>query len=271
MMPEKKLKEASNVRVFLWAVLPAITAWAFIPLTFVLPYVDSTRAPYFDLTQTFSQLTYWITQSGGKYGAAVVAVAMLIQLVIFCDSTYRQKMRPGAIVVLIAAICAGGGAALNEDIVKTRLKIPRPNIVWLAGDDGAGPLGMTAEEFYASGDKATRSMLLSNVLNARPRPLLLSPSIEAHWVEETGFSLPSGHAFAAMFFATFFLMLAATYVSFNRLWLFYTLLPWALAVCYSRPILRVHTPMDITIGGLQGLLLGLLAWAVARLLLRKFS
>jgi phosphatidylglycerophosphatase B len=271
MMPEKKHEEVSNVRVFLLAVMPATVTWALIPLSFVVPALDSTQAPYFDLTRAFSQLSYWVTQSGGKYGVAVVAVAVLIRLVTYCDSTYRQKMRLSVIFVLIAAICAGGGAALNEDIVKTRWKIPRPNIVWLAGDDGAGPLGMTAEEFYASGDKNTRSLVLSNVLNARPQPVPLSTSIEAHWIEETGYSFPSGHAFAAMFFATFFLMLAATYVSSSRLWLFYALLPWALAVCYSRSVLRVHTPMDITIGGLQGLLLGLLSWAVARLLLRKFG
>lgn len=246
-------------------------AWTLIPLTFLLPYVDPTRAPYFDLTQVISQLSYWFTQSGGKYGAPLVAVVVLIRLVSCCDITTKQKMKLSVIVVLIAAICAGGGAALNEDVLKTRLKIPRPNIVWLAGGDGAGPLGMTAEEFYANGDKKTRSLVLSNVLNSRPSPVSLSRSIEAHWIEETGFSLPSGHAFAAMFFATFFLMLAATYLSFQKLWLFYALLPWALAVCYSRPILRVHTPMDITIGGLQGLLLGLLAWLVTRLLLRKFS
>ena len=271
MTPEKQYQEASNARVFLWAVMPAITIWAFIPLSFLLPYVDSTQEPYFDLTHTFSQLSYWITQSGGKYGAPLIAVAVLLGLITHCDGTYQHKVRLSVVVVLIAAIFAGGGAALNEHIVKTGLKVPRPNIVQLAGYDGSGPLGMSAEQFYASGDKKTRSQLLSKVLNTPPRPVLLSPSIEAHWVEETGFSLPSGHAFAAIFVATFFLMLAATYLSLRRLWLFYALLPWALAVCYSRSILRVHTPMDISIGGLQGLVLGLLAWAVSRMLIRKFN
>jgi membrane-associated phospholipid phosphatase len=35
--------------------------------------------------------------------------------------------------------------------------------------------------------------------------------------------------------------------------------------------LRVHTPVDITIGGLQGLVLGLMAWAIARMLIRRFA
>ena len=238
---------------------------------FILPWIDSSRAPYFDLTTTFSQVSYWVTQAGGKYGAPLVAAAMLFTLITRCDGTYQHKLRLSVVVVLIAAICAGGGAVLNEDIVKTHLKVSRPNIVWLAGHDGAGPLGMTAEQFYASGDKSMRSQLLSSILNARPQPVPLSPSIAAHWIEETGYSFPSGHAFAAMFFATFLLLLAATYVRPGGLWLFYPLLPWALAVSYSRSILRVHTPMDITIGGLQGLVLALMAWGIARLLLRNSS
>ena len=74
-----------------------------------------------------------------------------------------------------------------------------------------------------------------------------------------------------MFVATFFLMTAATYLTTKRLWMFYALLPWALAVCYSRPILRVHTPIDITVGGLQGLVVGLVAWVIARTLIRRFA
>ena len=84
------------------------------------------------------------------------------------------------------------------------------------------------------------------------------------WIEETGYSFPSGHSFSAMFFATFFLAMGVSHISTKRLRLFYLLLPWALAVCYSRPILRVHTPTDITVGGLEGLVLGFLAFLFVR-------
>ena len=146
-----------------------------------------------------------------------------------------------------------------------------PNIIWMAGESGSGPLGMTPEDFYESGDKEARREPLATALNRVPRPFPLSSSIEAHWIEETGYSFPSGHAFSAMFLATFFLAIGATYLATKRLWIFYALLPWALAVCYSRSILRVHTPTDITVGGLLGLAVALLAWAVARTLVRRFA
>ena len=132
--------------------------------------------------------------------------------------------------------------------------------------DRNDPGGLLCERRQGSSPQAAGKSLRSV-----PEPVAPSSSIEAHWIEETGYSVPSGHSFSAMFFATFFLTMAATYLTTKRLWMFYALLPWALAVCYSRPILRVHTPTDITLGGLQGLALGLVAWAIARTLIRRFA
>jgi hypothetical protein len=58
MMSNSARHEASIEQVLLRAAVPAIVTWSIIPLTFMLPTVDSTRSPYFDLTQTFSQLAY---------------------------------------------------------------------------------------------------------------------------------------------------------------------------------------------------------------------
>ncbi len=106
--------------------------------------------------------------------------------------------------MLTAAIFAGGMAAINEHVVKEQLQVPRPNIVWLAGENGSGPLGTAAKEFYEAGDKEARRKPLAKVLSQQLMPVPLSPSIEAHWIEETGYSFPSGYSFSAMFFATFF-------------------------------------------------------------------
>ena len=91
-----------------------------------------------------------------------------------------------------------GGAAINKHIVKEQLKIPRPNIIWLEGGNGAGPLRMIPESFYASGKKEARRKHLAKALSRIPRPTLLSSSIEARWIDETGYSFPFGHAFSVM-------------------------------------------------------------------------
>lgn len=263
--------ETSSLHVILRAGVPTIVTWLLINLSFILPLLNSTKPPYFNLVQTIPEIAYWLSQSGGKLGAPIIGILMLTLLVTRKGINNNKRWKEAGIVLLIATIFAGGGAAFNENFIKTKLKIPRPNIIWLAGENGSGPLEMTPAQFYNSGDKETRSKILMKTLRQEPVPVLLSKSIEAHWIEETGYSFPSGHSYSAMFFAAFFLALSASYLRTKRMWLFYALLPWALAVCYSRTILRVHTPVDITVGGLQGLVLGIIAWAIARKLIRKFA
>ena len=260
-MPHREPHKSTIKQVFLRAGVLAIITWLLIPLTFLIPLIDSTKAPYFDLTQPFSQFAYWISHSGGKLGVPFIALVMLILLNTRSGISFARRWKEAGIIILIIAICAGGGAFFNEHFIKAQLKVPRPNIIWLAKENGSGSLGMTAKEFYATGNKEARRVPLEKALSKNPVPL--SPAIKAHWIEETGYAFPSGHSFSAMFFATFFLMIAVTYLTTKRLCLFYLLLPWALAVCYSRLILRVHTPADITIGSLQGLAIGFLAWAIA--------
>ena len=173
-----------------------------------------------------------------------------------------ERIKEAILIVLTCGLLAGGGSIINEHLIKAELQVPRPNIIWLAGEGGQGPLGMSTEAFYAVGNKEARSAVLAEVLTHKPYSVQLTPLIKAHWIDETGYSFPSGHSFSAMFFATFLLMLGATLLSTKRLWLMYLLLPWALAVCYSRPLLGVHTPTDVLLGGLQGVVVGSLGWLV---------
>lgn len=274
-MLEPDINERSILSLFKWVIIPLVIAWAFLLLSFIIPVLDSTRAPFLVLNSLLSDVAYWLSQSGGKSGAPVVGLLMLGVLVSREGIDIKRKWTEACLVVLVTSLLAGGGAAVNEHIIKAELKIPRPNILWLAdsraaGESGSSPLGMSAQQFYNTGDKEARRVPLQAVLDQQPAVILLSPVIKAHWVEETGYSFPSGHAFSAMFFATFFLLLAASYLSGKRFLLFYLLLPWAIGVSYSRTILRLHTPADITLGGLQGLLVGICAWLLVRTLIRRF-
>ena len=215
-------------------------------------------------------LVYWVSESG-KYGAPVVVLMALAVLVSRQEIDSSRRTKEFIIVALTASALAGGGALANEYFIKTGLQVPRPNIVWLAGENGSGPLGMTAEAFYSVGNSEARSASLAEVLQQDSNPVLLTSTIEAHWIDETGFSFPSGHSFSAMFIATFLLMIGASCLTTKRFWLLYLLLPWALAVCYSRPVLGVHTPTDVLIGGMQGIVVGILAWKISLQLMGRIS
>jgi len=250
---------------------PILMAYAFIPLTFLVPILDSTRESVFDLNTWFALLVYGITETGGTTGASIVGVLMLGVLVTRGGVSGRRRLIEAGVIACFVIILVGGGAAINEYVIKPMFEIPRPNIVYLAGADGSGPLGMPVSEFYALGKEERRKHLRA-VLAAEPPPVPLHRLIREHWIESTGYSLPSGHAFSAMFFATFFLAMGLSWLSMPRLLFPYLLLPWAVCVCYSRLILRVHTATDISVGGLVGLLLGALAFVlVTAAIMRRTS
>lgn len=252
--------------------MPILVVWLLVSLTYFCPLIDSTRAPYPDLSAGFSQLQFWLAESGGPTGATLLALICLLVLVTRGGITHRRRSVEALSIAAIVGAVAGGGAALNEHVIKNRFAVPRPNIEWLATANAGETLQMSAVEFYALGSKEDRREYLTTVLDDQHVPLGLSEKVVDHWLTETGYSFPSGHAFSALFFLTFFLTTAVWLLRSRRVSFFYLLLPWALAVCYSRPILRVHTPTDIAVGGLQGLILGLLAfWMLSHLLGRWFG
>ncbi|MDZ7288466.1 MAG: phosphatase PAP2 family protein [candidate division KSB1 bacterium] len=254
----------SDIRLILRRLaFPILATYIFLPLIYLVPVLDSTREPYFDLNARHALWAYGITETGGTIGAPIVGMLLLGLLVTRAGVSKKRRLIDAALIFGFAVILAGGGAALNEYVTKPFFKVPRPNLVYLAGTDGSGPLGMPVREFYAF-DTETRRQHLSAVLEGTPPAVRLHPLIRAHWVESTGYSFPSGHAISAMFFATFFLAIGLSRLSRPRRRLLYLLLPWAVCVCYSRAILRVHTPMDIAVGGLEGLVLGVLAFVLTQ-------
>ena len=111
------------------------------------PIVDSTRGPYFDQTSPLATVSYWVAESGGKYGAPIVGAMMLFLFITRPRIAARQRVLELALLSFVVVALAGGGAALNEHVVKPIFKVPRPNIVYLASEDGAEALGMSAAQF----------------------------------------------------------------------------------------------------------------------------
>ncbi len=244
--------------------LSIVITYLFLPLTFLIPLAAPARESHFDLNSWFALLAYAFTETGGTAGASVIGTLLLLLLVTRAGVPGRRRRLEAGVIFSVVAILAGGGAAFNEYVIKPTFKMPRPHIRYLAGNEGSGPLGMTVNEFYALEDRETRRERLRTVLEADPPPVRLPRLIREHWIEVTGYSFPSGHSLSAMFFATFFMAMGLTYLSMPRRLFCYLLLPWAVCVCYSRFILGVHTPTDISVGGLEGLLLGALAFVLVK-------
>lgn len=245
------------------------------PLTiFMFFNWDAANTPYFSLDSWFALCAYVITETGGTKGAPFVGIVMLGLLVSRAGISRKQRLTEALVIFVFLLLFNGGGSALNEFVIKAVFKSPRPHIVYLAGDNGSGPLQMPADEFYALA-KEERQRLLRTVLEAEPPPLRLHRLIKEHWIATIGYSFPSGHAFASMFFASFFLATGMTLASTPRRICFFLLLPWAVCVAFSRVVLWVHSPRDVVAGSFIGMLIGMLAFGLMYVslgnLLRRIS
>ncbi len=222
-----------------------VLTWAGVLGAFMLPQVRGDGV--------LAEVAYWVSFSGKE--ALVLVAALGTGLVIsgakLCER--RSTLIWGLVGMLAAAFVVGGGALFNEVALKRTLAVPRPFVKRLAAE---GHLGMSAQEFYALGDKEARREHLRQVLTPAVTPDL-SERLRAHWVVETGYSFPSGHSYAATSCAALYLAwgLFLGVAGWRRvaLGLF---LPWGLAVCYSRPMLGVHSPLDVTVGCALGFLFG---------------
>jgi len=212
-------------------------------------------------------IAYWIAESGDTYGLPLLALGLLLLLVGRPGLQMQRRGRETVLLLAVAGLHLGGGAYLNEFGVKPWFGIARPNIQEMAQ---SGVLRIAALDFYALGEKTQRTAHLERILAAEG---FAGPPMDArvrqHWTHMTGYSFPSGHSFSSLLATTFFLAMGVTFLPRRRLWPFYAMVPWALAVCYSRLILQVHSPLDICVGALQGMLVGLAAYLLARALLES--
>jgi phosphatidylglycerophosphatase B len=247
------------------SVLLALMLLSLFPL-FFFPVFDGSTVPFFALDGPLATLAWWLSLSGSKYGLPIVIAALLVLFATRPGGRLASRVREILTLALALGVLVGGSAWLNEHVVKPAVAAPRPDIVLLAGD---GILGMTPAAFYRLGDKAARSQYLDQVLTAAPVSQDLSPAVRDHWIKETGYSFPSGHSLSSMLVATAFVGLALLLLPPSRRRWVSVLIPWALAVCYSRAILRVHSPFDIVTGAVIGMLLGVVTFLLMRWVLTQ--
>jgi len=242
-------------------------AYALLFLTF-LDGLDPGADPWIALTGTFALIAWVFAESGQTLGITTMAAVLLVVLVTRDGPTRKRRLLETAVMIVISLLLLYGGKLLNDHVVKPAIDVYRPNIVQLAELD---LLGMDAESFYEMPEQV-RSDHLDDIKTADGfGDIEMRPEVRDHWVKETAFSRPSGHSLASFTFATLYLSVAMASLTRRRRWPFIALVPWAVGVCYSRAILRVHWPTDIVLGALAGVVVGGTGFLLAQFLLDRLD
>lgn len=230
--------------------------FAWVLLSFVLPNIA--------LDSPMADLAVRVSDSGSWGQLPFFCTAVLLLVISRPGLSKRRRVVEGVALSLAMLVVIPGHALINERVTKPAFALPRPNIVALTEAHALGPGIHDAADFYAIGDKAARSEFLGKRLAKLDEPAL-SQRVHEHWLDETGYSFPSGHATAAMTFASLFVAIGFLWLSGWRQRITNTLLPiWAVCVVYSRPLLEVHTAIDVSSGALTGFALGLGAFVFVR-------
>jgi len=198
-----------------------------------------------------------MSNTGGTIGVPIITLLFCF-VVGFQFKGWRKKSISISISLILFSITLGGFARLNEHFIKEKLRVPRPNILFL---ETTYQFNKTA--FYQYKTKTERSHYLKHFLsdkhtityNNKP----ISSTVIHHWLNETGYSFPSGHSFNAFLMATLMgYILLFIYTDYRRKRFYILPFIWAISVAFSRPILGVHSATDISMGAFMGCCVGLI-------------
>ena len=200
-------------------------------------------------------LAFILTSSGGPAG-----FFGLVLITGFCytlqETSLKSKVRVFIISIISLVIFFGVLAFINEKVTKPILKSQRPSHVFMLNQTGH----ITTIDSLYQLSKKEREIYFAELIKNNPHSFTkIDEDVQKHWVEEAGFSFPSGHTFNAFLFA----MIIAYAIYYNRTWpklqkLFFVPFIWALAVGISRVAMGAHTAFDVSVGSALGVVTGAL-------------
>jgi len=198
-------------------------------------------------------VAYWVTSSGGTTGFFIL---LIVTGLFYASSAaaFKQKALVFVKSVLVLALFFGVLALINERYTKPILKSQRPSHVYMLQQTGFAPV---IDSLYQL-DKNARKEFFAALVKSHPKEFRqIDPEIQEHWVEEAGYSFPSGHTFNAFLFA----MILSYAILFNRSFpggrkFFFVPFLWALLVGVSRVAMGAHTAFDVCAGATLGILIG---------------
>lgn len=200
---------------------------------------------------------YWITQSGGWIGSFIIVLVISVSFA-FIPLHPRGKIVMFIRTLLSLAVVLGGFAKLNEAYIKSTFAVARPSHQFILRESQSRA---SLDSIYLL-VVPERRLFFKSVIGRDSLPFkAIDRRIIDHWIDEAGYSMPSGHTFNAFLLAS---MLSFSLFELNQrrvTAVLFVPMIWAVLVGLSRVVLGVHTPLDVTLGGALGLVIshGLLA------------
>ena len=198
------------------------------------------------------QAVYWLTESAGKYGTLLITVgAAYLYTIRLTSKTEKTKVFFRSLLSLLVFLSVF--AYINEHGTKKIMKFLRPSHLYVA-EHAAEKI--RPDSLFALSKEERRSYLQYTIDKNQTSFNDIDAKVLAHWVEESGFSFPSGHSFNAFLLAC--VLAFSIYSNEKHRKLFFFPFAWALFVCISRVAIGAHSALDVSVGAALGMSIALL-------------
>lgn len=199
----------------------------------------------------WSSAAYWATVSAGKTGTLIIVVITSL-LYAISQSTVKEKVKIFVQSFLVLGGLLTAFAFLNEHLLKPIAKFSRPSHSYMISQTNSS---MNLDSLYALDEQERESYFQGLISGDTIGLKAIDQRILNHWVEESGYSFPSGHSFNAYLLGCI-LAFSIYYERHRKLWLLAILpLSWAFLVALSRVAVGAHTAVDVSVGAGMGLLI----------------
>jgi phosphatidylglycerophosphatase B len=220
-------------------------------VVWVIPIAFTACSPH----SWWCKIAYGFTTSGGPIG-----FLLLLLFTCLCYTLSAEGIREKSLVFVKALTSLlfffGVLAWVNEHLTKPVLKLQRPSHVYMLTHTGQ----LKSIDSLYDKSKNERKLFFEKLLAEHQQNFEnIDARVQSHWIEEAGFSFPSGHTFNAFLFS----MIIAYAIYFNRSkvsWrkLYITPFIWATLVGISRVAMGAHSALDVSVGALLGIFIGAL-------------
>jgi phosphatidylglycerophosphatase B len=143
-------------------------------------------------------------------------------------------------------------AYLNEHLIKTTVRIARPSHNFMVKNT---KFNSKLDSIYSLTDNDKRVFFKNMISSDTITFKAIDQRILDHWIEEMGYSFPSGHSFNAFLLAGIIAFGIFQNTPTRRRWLCVIPLLWASLVALSRVAVGAHSALDVSVGSAMGLVL----------------
>jgi phosphatidylglycerophosphatase B len=198
---------------------------------------------------TWCTIAYWTTESAGRFGTAIMILISSVAFA-FRASTVKEAVVNFFGTFVMLSVMLSVFALINEHGVKPVLQVPRPSHQYIMTQSKSE---VRLDSLYTL-SAADRRAFFKKLIDADTVSYENSDErILNHWLEEAGYSFPSGHSFNAFLMAGILSFFIYHLVNRKIRWLYAVPFAWAVLVAVSRVAVGAHTALDVSIGSAMGL------------------